>query len=238
MRSQLLIFLIVIFSCTPRKEKDTPRNSPVGIEKITASDTLEPETELIANFSDSLNIGEKGKCKIELIKHRVLDGVYVIVNFFTKAPRGWSQQNTYLYVAPTFMDFEPNISDYNNDGFNDISFISAIAGRGGNEVRRLFIYDDQESKLISIVNSESYPNLQYNKKLDCIDAFLIYGASTTAFARIVGDSLKTFAIVENDPDYHIVKLVDRSGKEKELYRVKSTGVYVRHDNYKPLSEHP
>ena len=70
------------------------------------------------------------------------------------------------------MGFEPNISDFNNDNFKDITFISGSAARGANEVRRLFIYDNQNRELISIVNSQNYPNMQYNKELNCIDAFI------------------------------------------------------------------
>ncbi|MBL7704216.1 MAG: hypothetical protein JNM21_01600 [Taibaiella sp.] len=134
------------------------------------------------------------------------------------------------------MDLKPHIADFNNDSFMDITFISATAARGSNEVRRLFIYDAEEKKLVSIVNSENYPNMRYNKELDCIDAFLVYGGTSTVFTRIEGDSLKEFASVHND-QYRTVYEIDKSGKERQLSKDSITDpgeIYIRYINYKPL----
>jgi hypothetical protein len=201
------------------------------------NDNSNSDTEIIETFADSLNIGQKGKCKIELIKHRVYDDNFVIIKFYVKGPNSWYIQNTYLYETNALMEFQPEISDYNNDDYNDITFISGTAARGANEVRRLFIYDMQNKELISVVNSQDFPNIQYNKELDCIDAFMVHGTSTTVFAKILGDSLKTFANVQNSEKFHTINLVDKNGNEKELYKVKSNGVYTRHKNYKPLLEY-
>lgn len=194
-------------------------------------------TEIIETFTDSLNIGEKGKCKIELIKHRVFDNTYIIVKFYTMGPYYWYIQNTYLYKCDALMDLTPNISDFNNDKFNDITFISATAARGANEVRRLFIYDDYEKKLISIVNSEDYPNMLYNKELDCIDAFLVYGGCSTVFLKINGDSLKEFASVEL-MDGMTVKEIDKNGKESIIFHDrKNKDEFIRFKAYKPLKKY-
>ncbi len=168
-----------------------------------------------------------------------MDDIYVIVKFYTKGPHYWYNQNTYLYECTGLSGFEPKISDYNNDEFNDITFISATAARGANEVRRLFIYDNEEKKLISIVNSEEFPNMLYNKQLDCIDAFLVTGTATTVFARILQDTLKAFASVDNDMNFHTVSIFDKNGNERKMYKVKSNSgeVYVRFRNYKPLEEY-
>ena len=135
------------------------------------------------------------------------------------------------------MEFEPNIADFNNDKFNDITFISATAVRGSNEVRRLFIYNNQKQELVSIVNSHDYPNMLYNNKLNCIDAFMIHGSATTVFAKLSGDSLKTFATVQNSEEYHTINLIDKNGNERTLYKVKSKGVFIRHKSFKPLIEY-
>jgi len=34
-----------------------------------------------------------------------------------------------------------------------------------------------------MVNAEEYPNMLYNKELDCIDAFLIHGGTSTVFFK-------------------------------------------------------
>jgi len=245
-----IIFLTILLSCNTKKgtekvidksanaEVPNPGSSLIGIQK----DDI-PNTAILEIFVDSLNIGEKGKCKIELIKHRVYEYNYVIIKFYIKGrntikdPETWMIQNNYSYETDALRGFEPNISDFNNDGFSDITFISGNAARGANEVRRLFIYDDQKQELISIVNSEDYPNMLYNKELDCIDAFLVYGGSSTVFLNINGDSLKEFAKVELDNGL-TVSTFDRNGKEKIIMKDKTNEArYIRYKNFKPLKEY-
>lgn len=239
----ILIILILIFSCTARPTDNEIKNVSVAdttASKTTIADKTNTNTEIIETFVDSLNIGEKGKNKIELIKHRVFDNNYVIVKFYTKAPESnrWYIQNTYIFECNALMDLKPNIADFNNDNFNDITFISTEAARSSNEVRRLFVYDNDKRELISIVNSEDYPNMLYNKELNCVDAFLIHGGSSTVFARIKGDSLKEFASVHND-SHRTVYEIDKFGKEKLLRKdkINPEDVYIRYINYKPLKEY-
>lgn len=230
MKLNILIILIFILSCTA-----SPTDNE--IKDVSIADTTNTNTEIIETFVDSLNIGEKGKNKVELIKHRVFDDTYVIVKFYRKAtvPNRWYNANTYIVQCNAMQGLVPNITDFNNDNFNDITFISAQAARGANEVRRLFVYDDYERALISIVNSEDYPNMLYNKELNCIDAFLFHGGTSTVFARIKGDSLKEFASVHND-SHRTVYEVDKFGKDKLLRRdkINPEDVYIRYINYKPL----
>lgn len=230
MKLNILIILIFILSCTA-----SPTDNE--IKDVSIADTTNTNTEIIETFVDSLNIGEKGKNKVELIKHRVFDDTYVIVKFYRKAtvPNRWFNANTYIVQCNAMQGLLPNITDFNNDNFNDITFISAQAARGANEVRRLFVYDDYERALISIVNSEDYPNMLYNKEQNCIDAFLFHGGTSTVFARIKGDSLKEFASVHND-SHRTVYEVDKFGKDKLLRRdkINPEDVYIRYINYKPL----
>ena len=142
-------------------------------------------------------------------------------------------QNNYSYET-TIMGFEPNISDFTNDGFNDITFISGTAARGANEIRRLFVYDGQKKELIPIINSEDYPNMLYNKELDCIDAFLVYGGCSTVFLNISGDRLKEFARVDLS-DGLTVTVIDKKGKEKIILKDKTNEAgYIRYKRFKPL----
>jgi hypothetical protein len=76
--------------------------------------------------------------------------------------------------------------------------------------------------------------MQYNVQLGCIDAFLVYGNSMTVFAKIIGDSLKTFATVENYSGFHIVSMVGRNGHIKRVSREKSTDYHVRFRSFEPL----
>jgi hypothetical protein len=242
-----LLFLIILVSCNSKHEAEKAINK-TDTTKIATNETIlseqqnadTPKTGIIDTFVDSLNIGEKGKCKVELIKHRVYDDIYVIVKFYIKGrntikdPETWMIQNNYSYETTALMGFEANISDFTYDGFNDITFISGTAARGANEIRRLFIFDQQKQELTSIDNSQDYPNMLYNKELDCIDAFLVYGGCSTVFLNIDGDSLKEFASVELN-DGLAVSTYDRNGKEKIIMTDKTNKAgYVRYKNFKPL----
>jgi len=169
METFTFLFLTILCSCNSKHEAEKAINK-IDTSKSAIKNTLNEQqnldtsrTEIIDTFVDSLNIGEKGRCKVELIKHRVFDHTYVIIKFYIKGrntikyPETWMIQNNYSYETTARMGFDPNISDFNNDNFNDITFISGTAARGANEVRRLFIYENQEQKLISMVNSQDYP---------------------------------------------------------------------------------
>lgn len=255
MRQILFILLTIFLSCQPNQEPKQPiaktdttetANSKIalGNNPFIPNQNLDTaKTTIIESFVDSLNIGVKGKCKVELIKHRVYDDMFVIIKFYIKGKNTskntehWMNTNTYSYETTAMMGFEPDISDFNNDNFNDISFISGTAARGANEVRRLFIYDNQNKNLVSIVNSEDYPNMLYNKKLDCIDAFLVSGGCSTVFLNIEGDSLKKFASVEL-MDGLTVKTYDKNGNEKIIKEDKTNKAgYIRYQNFNPLIEY-
>jgi len=244
------LFLIILLSCNSKYEAEKAINK-TDTTKIPTNQTLlsKPQntdtskTEIIDTYVDSLNIGETGRCKVELIKHRVYDDIYVIVKFYIKGrntikdTETWMIQNNYSYETTALMGFEGNISDFNNDGFNDITFISGTAARGANEVRRLFIFEQQKQELISIVNSQDYPNMLYNKELDCIDAFLVYGGCSTVFLNIEGDSLKEFASVELF-DGLTVTTYDKKGKEKIIKKDKTNEAgYIRYKSFNPLKEY-
>jgi hypothetical protein len=250
MKFSTIIFLTILFSCNSKQETKKAIDEP-ETSKITNNDSSPADkqnvgtskTEIIETFIDSLNIGEKGKCKIELIKHRVYDDNYVIIKFYIKGrntikdPETWMIQNNYSYETTALMRFEPNIVDFNNDSFNDITFISGTAARGANEIRRLFIYDNQKQELVSIINSQDYPNMLYNKELDCIDAFLVYGGCSTVFLNISGDSLKEFASVELF-DGLTVSTYDKKGKEKVILQdTTNKAGYIRYKNFRPLKEY-
>lgn len=242
MRNSLIIILTILFSCNLNQEPEKITNKVNTIE-ISSSESFFIEdqssaaskTEIIETFIDSVNIGEMRQCKIELIKHRVNEDNYIIIKFYRKEANTWYIQNTYCYETNALMEFKPNISDFNNDNFNDITFISGSAMRAANEIRRLFIYDKEQQKLISILNSEDFPNIQYNQELNCIDALIFTGGTSTHFARIKGDSLIEFARVLCD-DFRTVYEIDKFGNERiiskdSMINFDHMGRYI---NYKPL----
>lgn len=191
--------------------------------------------ELKQYFVDSTNIGRKKSNKIELLFYNIDDSNYVIIKFYSKtSDKFWKLKQTFSFEKDGVMGLDTKVSDFNNDGFKDMTYISAVAARGTNEVRRLFIYDKNKDKIILMKNSEDYPNMLYNKQLNCIDAFLIYGGSSTIFLKIKGDSLREFAGVDLDNSL-TVYTIDQNGKQKIIRKDKTTKWnYVRFKNYKPL----
>lgn len=198
--------------------------------------TNKSNIETIETFTDSTNIGVQGKCKVELVKYRIMNEQYVIVWFYIKWNNVWQLQNKYFYECYAVEDLSPVFEDFNNDNFNDLTIISATAVRSANEVRRLFIFNAQSRALISIINSESYPNMMYNKELDCINAFLLHGGTSTIFAKLKADSLIEFASVHNHNNRTVYE-IDKFGKEKLLRKdtiIDYQNIYIRYRNYKPL----
>ena len=193
--------------------------------------------ELIEFFVDSLGIGIKKHNKIELAWYSTPDTGYINIKFYSRTSnKKWILKQTFEFSKEDIRGCNTKLSDFNNDGFKDLTYISATAARGANEVRRLFIYDKTKDQLLYIKNSEEYPNMLYNKTLDCIDAFLVYGGSSTVFLRIKGDSLVEFASLELDNDLRVYE-IDKSGRRKMIREQKNTAMYyVRFSNYKPLTK--
>ncbi|MDR4894883.1 MULTISPECIES: XAC2610-related protein [unclassified Chryseobacterium] len=129
------------------------------------------------------------------------------------------------------------IGDFNNDGFNDITYQSAIAGRGGNIVMTLFVYNPENKNFIHIKNSDYYPNLSFNSKLNCINSVILTGSTTTAFLKIKKDSLDEFARVDVS-DKILVEEKDSAGKfiiiEEKPFKGNDEDFYKTFRNYKPL----
>lgn len=209
-----------------------PKSGQVVAEKSAAAPTETPQVD--EYFVDSLTIGRKSFNKVELSKYRTPDSVFVIIKFYTKQRGAWLLKNSFLFLKDPITSCSAVLNDFNNDGLNDLTYQSSIAARGANDIRRLFIYDKKSDELIFIKNSDKYPNLLYNKKLDCIDAFLVTGSSTTVFLNLEGDHLRKFASVDIS-DGLTVWVYDKNGKGK-IIRQDSTneGSQVRYKNFRPL----
>jgi hypothetical protein len=79
--------------------------------------------------------------------------------------------------------------------------------------------------------------MRYNRELNCVDAFLVYGGSSTVFLNIKDDSLKEFASVRL-LDGLTVTTYDEQGKEKIILKdLTKKGGYIRYKNFSPLKEY-
>jgi len=228
----LFVITLIIFSCSQSKKQET--NAYIPEEK----------------FVDSLNIGQKGKTKVEIEKfHRNNnDETFVIVNFYKQdsvwnfkkqknVGNVWRLTDKFYFDKDGITGIDAALEDFNNDGFNDFTYKSGIAARGGNEIRTLFIYDQKNRRFIHIKNSDNYPNLSFNSTLNCINSLILTGSTTTAFLRIRKDSLEEFARVDVS-DKILVEEKDSLGE----FKVIGEGIFEGTDedsykifkNYKPL----
>lgn len=240
------IFLGLIFfcllSCKNRQDQNTVANNIDTIqktqtEKIQMEKIQKDTVQLDEIFIDSLLIGRKRLNKVEVFKYRTADSNYVDIKFYKKETNNWKLNQTIHFLKDEITGCDTKLSDFNNDKLYDMTIVSSVAARGANEVRRLFIYNKSLDKLIEMKNSESYPNMLYNKTLNCIDAFLVYGGSSTVFLKIDGDSLKEFASVQAE-DGVTVREFDKKGNEKIIFQdTTNKASYIRFKTYKPLKEY-
>jgi len=235
MRTYLILVFIFLLSCQNRQDKG-PSTKAVA-DTVPLAQTTKPPvdtTKLEEFFADSLNIGRKSFNKIEVSKYSFGDSDYVIIRFYSKQNDRWVLVDNFQFEKDDVTGCDTKLNDFNNDGLNDMTYISAVAARGANEVRRLFIYNKAKDRLVYIKNSEDFPNMLYNRELDCIDAFLVYGGCSTVFLKISGDSLNGFASVELMDGLTVTEF-DKNGNEKVIFRdKKNKAAYVRYKNYKPL----
>ncbi len=189
--------LIVAVSACQSNNKVSVENIETNINLVSkAPETKIDGDELVGFFTDSSSIGTPNKNKIEFSNIKKVDGFFAVIKFYSlDADKNWNLKQQFEFENIGF-NCNPKLNDFNNDGLKDFTYISALAARGANEIRKLFIYDKKNDELLYIKNSENYPNMLYNKDLDCIDAWLVSGGTSTVFLKIDGDSLKEFAKVE------------------------------------------
>lgn len=233
-----LLLLLVVLSCENKPGKQGVAATVTDSSKQKNGISSRNDTTKVEDyFVDSMNIGRKSYNKVEFVKYQSPDTGYVVIRFFSKRNRRWVKRNEFHFEKDDVIRCDPQISDFNNDGYRDVTYVSRIAARAANEVRTLFIYNNRGDGLIHIKNSEDYPNMLYNRDLNCIDAFLVYGGCSTVFLRLKKDSLKEFASVEL-MDGITVRTYDKQDKETIIFQDSANkGSYVRYKNFKPLIEY-
>lgn len=226
-----------------RQRPPTPELAPV-ISDAAVSPDARPHAEsvpiedgeLLETFADSSRIGVPHRNKIELESYDTGSGNSLVkIRFYVrKRKAGWELKQSFEFPKNSLIDCDPHVDDFNHDGLRDFTFRSNVAARGSNDVRTLFIYDKSRDALVWIKNSEHYPNMEYNGKLDCIDAWLFHGATTTVFLRIVGDELKEIATVDTGREL-IVTVFEKDGSRVlRREQMDEEDIYTRYSSFDPL----
>jgi hypothetical protein len=245
--SSYFVKILLIFSFTSCHLQKNVSDDKVVFENTNSKSVNEEksliEPELVESFIDESKIGRPKKNKIEVYNYRsrnekITNDNQVVIKFYSFSDKEWKLKQTFEFEKDDLLGCDPQIKDFNNDGFKDITYISTVAARGANEVRKLFIYDKSKDELTYIKNSEDYPNILYNKDLNCIDSFMVHGSSSTVFVKIDGDMLKEFASVHNGLE-RTVYIIDKNGKEKMIQRKKMNeeDMYVRYKSFNPPKEY-
>ena len=219
-------------------ESVNPASLDVASTTSPAFENQDSEETRTEYFTDDHQIGRRGKNKIEIRCYSRGDQRFTELKFYARTDYGaWLEMQSFKFEKDGLTDCDPVIEDFNNDGFKDFTYQSDVAARGANEIRKLFIYDKELDELVYIKNSENYPNLAYNRKLRCVDAFLVYGATSTVFLRIEGDTLREFASVETGTE-RIVTVTDKNGKQRVVHSEKMNPdnfeeIFRRFSSYSP-----
>jgi hypothetical protein len=223
-----IITILLIISCSKKGEPKIVTENKT--EELIVVDTLEV-------FSDSINFGQKHINKIEVYKISTEENTIAKVYLYEKDQLHWKLKDSLILEAERINDLDTEIKDFNNDGFKDIIFTTGMAARGGNVVQTLILYFPENKSLNWISNSERFPNLMYNEKLNCIDACVLTGGQTTYFLKIENDSLKEFANVEQRDGKIIAEVLDVNGKWKEIETIKdSPDAFDRFINFRPIEK--
>lgn len=235
-RCFMISCLVVATACNtqPSKQKGSGSDSSATADLVPGSTSVSIDHYLSEEFVDSLKIGRSGLNSVLLQQVRTTDSVYVRLVFRSKEKGAWVDRNNSTWLKDGLSGLQAELADFNNDGYKDVTFVSATAARGANEVRRLFTYDPLSDQLRFITNSMNYPNLRYNPQLRCIDGFRVYGGSSTDFLRLQGDSLFMFATVDLDEGVEVTTF-DNDPAGRVIHRDTTyEGGYIRFGNYSPL----
>jgi hypothetical protein len=220
------IFLII--SCSKKTETKTVRENKT--EKLVIVDTLE-------FFADSISFGQRENNKIEVYKIGTQENTIAKVCLYEKVKSLWELKDSLTLEATRIENLKTKIIDFNNDSFKDIIFTTGMAARGGNNVQTLILYSAKNKSLNWIKNSESFPNLMYNERLNCIDACILTGGQTTYFLKIENDSLKEFASVDQRGGRIIAEILDVNGRWKEIENIKDEPEgFDRFINFNPIEK--
>lgn len=236
----IFLGILTVVSCSTQPPKVSGENSETNRIVVSNFNQNTSGDELVEFFSDESKIGRPHKNKVEISEFKKPDRkLFAIIKFFVlDENKNWKLKQTFEFEKNTGRGCEPKLEDFNNDRLKDLTCISLEAARGANEVRRLYIYDKNKDELIYIKNSEDYPNMVYNKELDCIDAWLFHGGATQLFLRIEGDVLKEFAGIDNSTR-RTIWVIDKNGKEKTIRddKIGDEDIYIRYKNFNPLKRY-
>lgn len=163
--------------------------------------------------------------------------INVFIEFYKKERENWKLIQAQYLSKESNIPLLTEMNDFNNDGFLDFTIHYSTAGRGANDLRKLFIFKPERNNFIEIINSDNYSNLSYNSRLDCITSLSVYGGSTTHFLKLENDMLNEFAQVSyNNGKVSSYKVKNDSLNLLFEINYDSDNEMILFKNYDPIEE--
>ncbi|MCC6724976.1 MAG: hypothetical protein IT258_10735 [Saprospiraceae bacterium] len=125
-KSCFLGVVLICLSCNNDGKNSTSQKTIT--DKVIVADAMDAAM-LEEAFIDSVSIGRKKLNKLEVLKYRN-DSVYVVIRFYAEHTGKWLLKNEFQFEKDGLSECDTRISDFNNDGLNDMTYVSAVAPRG------------------------------------------------------------------------------------------------------------
>ena len=206
-------------------------NMPKWMKKMCR----EGDSFIVAGFIDSLEIGKKGKFKIQLVKW--FGRKEYSFQLYKKHKNSWSLvQSDSGFLKASDIPFKPLVYDYNGDGFMDLSFHYSSPARINNEMRLIFLFDPNRDRLIHLKGAEQYCNVFYDPENKWLVSQAFHGGSTTTFLRIIDDSINFIASLEaTDHATYLTKNINVDSTISIQIDTVLFDPYVLFKNFDPIS---
>lgn len=216
----ILLFVICLYLSSSCK---TNNHEIQVISNINEVGKYSIDTSLVYTYEDSISIGERKKYRLSvngyLRSSEIQDTLLLKINLLERVGSDWICNQNLTDTIYGIVDPEIEITDINDDGLNDFNFKYALSGRGYNELRKYYLFDKKKKQFIGIKNSSKYPNLSYNKDLDCIESHIGHGGYSTVFLEIETDSMREFSTIDMYDKQRIVSILDTKGEITIIDRI-------------------
>jgi hypothetical protein len=233
MKIILALVFLILTSCQnmAKKDKYIQDSSALSFELNQLKNRYDLEL-----MEDSTKIGVKGKFKIHIEHYhdRIDGGAFVRMLFYERQDSSWKNVQDFLFEKNGITGADPKIDDFNNDGINDLMIRAGYAARGSNVLNYLYLFDQKEGRLRLIKNSSDFPNLSFNKLMNCFDAFRVYAGCSTEYLHLINDSLIIFEGIDVIQGIREKYIIDANGQRRVIKRDSIDTDYVRYNNFETL----
>jgi len=110
------------------------------------------------------------------------------LQFFEWQGKEWKLKNTFTSLS-FYHAVEPEITDFNKDGKQDLLIFIGTGARGANMFHYLFLYDRKKSSLIEIEGFEDITTPEYDPKKKLIISTMLSGTVNYEYYKLKGSKV-------------------------------------------------